>query len=67
MWHGFFPVINNQTYNFMRNLLYIIAVILVIGWLVGFFAYSAGSMIHALLVIAIIAVLFNVISGNRAT
>ncbi len=49
----------------MRNLLYIIAVILVIGWLVGFFAYSAGSMIHALLVIAIIAVLFNIISGNR--
>ncbi len=49
----------------MSNLLYVIAVILIIGWLVGFFAYSAGSMIHALLVIAIIAVLFNVISGRR--
>ena len=49
----------------MRNLLYIIAVILIIGWLVGFFAYSAGGLIHALLVIAIIAVLFNVISGSR--
>jgi hypothetical protein len=49
----------------MGNLLYLVAVILVIGWLVGFFAYGAGGLIHALLVIAIIAVLINVISGNR--
>jgi hypothetical protein len=49
----------------MRSILYIIAVILIIGWLIGFFAYSAGSLIHALLVLAIIAILFNVISGNR--
>jgi hypothetical protein len=50
----------------MNNLLYIIAVILVIGWLLGNFAYSAGGLIHILLVIAVIAVLFNVISGRRA-
>jgi hypothetical protein len=49
----------------MRDLLYIIAAILVIGWLIGYFAYSADSLIHTLLVIAIIAVLFNVISGRR--
>lgn len=49
----------------MGNLLYLIAVILVIGWLIGFFAYGASGLIHALLVIAIIAVLLNVISGNR--
>lgn len=49
----------------MGNLLYIIAVILIIGWLIGFFAYGAGGLVHALLVIAIIAVLFNVISGSR--
>jgi Family of unknown function (DUF5670) len=49
----------------MGNLLYIIAVILVIAWLVGFYGYGAGGLIHALLVIAIIAVLINVISGNR--
>jgi hypothetical protein len=61
----FFYVTIIKRNNVMRNLLYIIAVILIIGWLVGFFAYSAGSMIHALLVIAIIAVLFNIISGNR--
>src|SRR5918997_1122156 len=49
----------------MGNLLYIIAVILIIGWLLGFFVYSAGGLIHILLVIAIIAILFRVISGNR--
>jgi hypothetical protein len=49
----------------MGNLLYIIAVILVIGWLVGFFAYGAGGLIHALLVLAVIAVLLNLISGSR--
>ncbi len=49
----------------MGNLLYIIAVILVIGWLIGFIGYSAGGLIHVLLVIAIIAVLFQVIQGRR--
>jgi hypothetical protein len=45
----------------MRGLLYIIAVILVIGWIFGFFFNHAGSLIHVLLVIAIIAVLLGVI------
>jgi Family of unknown function (DUF5670) len=45
----------------MENLLYIIAVILIIGWAVGFFAYGASGLIHILLVIAIIAILLKVI------
>lgn len=49
----------------MSNILYLIALILIIGWAVGFFAYSAGGIIHVLLVIAIIAVLLNVIKGSR--
>ena len=48
----------------MGNLLYTIAVILVLAWAIGFFAYSAGGLIHILLVIAIIAVLFRVIQGK---
>ncbi len=48
----------------MNNLLYIIAVILVIGWLIGVFAYSATGIIHVLLVIAVIAILFKVIGGR---
>ncbi len=50
----------------MRSILYFIAVILVIGWLVGFFAYSASGLIHILLVIAVIAVLLNIIQGRSA-
>ncbi len=49
----------------MGNLLYIIAVILIIGWAIGFFAYSVGSIIHILLVIAIIAIVFRIIQGNK--
>ena len=49
----------------MGNLLYIIAVIMILGWAVGFFAYSAGSIIHVLLVIAVVAILLRVIQGRR--
>jgi len=49
----------------MSNLLYIIAVILVIAWLIGFVGLHAGGIIHVLLVIAVIAVLFRIISGRR--
>lgn len=48
----------------MSNLLYLIAIILIIFWAVGFFAYSAGGIIHILLVIAIISILFRVIRGR---
>jgi hypothetical protein len=50
----------------MRSLLYIIAVILIIGWALGVFMYSATGIIHVLLVIAIIALLLGLIRGNTA-
>ncbi|MGZ3757037.1 MAG: lmo0937 family membrane protein [Mucilaginibacter sp.] len=50
----------------MNSLLYIIAVILVIGWALGFFLYSASGIIHILLVIAIIALLLGVIRRPTA-
>jgi hypothetical protein len=50
----------------MNNLLYIIAVILIIGWLIGFIGFNAGGLIHILLVIAIIAVILRLISGRKA-
>lgn len=49
----------------MQNLLYIIAVILVIFWVLGFFVYSAGALIHILLVIAVIAILLRLIKGKE--
>ena len=45
----------------MGNLLYVIAVILIIGWAFGFFISGAGALIHILLVLAVIAILINVI------
>ncbi|MFZ4547862.1 MAG: lmo0937 family membrane protein [Bacteroidales bacterium] len=48
----------------MGNLLYFIAVILIVAWAIGFFAYSFGGIIHILLVIALIAVILRVIQGK---
>jgi hypothetical protein len=50
----------------MSNLLYTIAVILIILWALGFFIGGVGNIIHILLVIAIIAVLIRVIKGKDA-
>jgi hypothetical protein len=49
----------------MSRFIYFFAVILVIAWAVGFIGYSAGGLIHVLLVIAIIAILLRLISGRR--
>jgi hypothetical protein len=45
----------------MRSILYLIAVILVIGWLLGFFVYSAGGLIHILIVLAVVSLLLGLI------
>lgn len=50
----------------MGNLLYIIAVILIIGWAIGFVGFHAGGLIHILLVIALIVVILRVIRGKNA-
>ncbi|MES2619573.1 MAG: lmo0937 family membrane protein [Bacteroidota bacterium] len=49
----------------MENLLYIIAVILVIAWAIGFLGFQAGGIIHILLVIAVVVVLLRVIRGRN--
>jgi hypothetical protein len=49
----------------MGNLLYVVAVVLLIAWAIGFFGYSVGGVIHILLVIAIIAIILRVIQGRK--
>lgn len=49
----------------MSNLLYLVAVVLIIFWAIGFFAYSAGGIIHVLLVIAVISILLRIIQGKK--
>jgi hypothetical protein len=46
-------------------MLFTIAVILLILWALGAFAFNVGAVIHVLLVIAIIMVLWRVITGRR--
>jgi len=49
----------------MGNILYALAVILIIFWAIGFLGYNAGGIIHVLLVIALIAVILRVIQGKK--
>jgi hypothetical protein len=49
----------------MNGLLYLLAVVLIIGWILGFFVMNLGGLIHVLLVIAIIAILLRLIRGSN--
>jgi hypothetical protein len=50
----------------MGNLLWIIVVILVLLWLAGFAMHLGGGLIHILIVIAVIVLIFQLITGRRA-
>lgn len=47
------------------NLIWTIAVVLIILWLLGFSINVGGSLIHLLLVLALIAVIYNLLAGRR--
>lgn len=53
----------------MRSILWLIAVICIIIWLLGLLGVGdgmgMGNLIHILLIIAIIVVLYNIISGKK--
>jgi hypothetical protein len=47
-------------------MLYTVAVVLLVLWLLGFIsAYTMGGFIHVLLVVAVVVVLIRVIQGRR--
>lgn len=46
-------------------MLWTIFVILVILWLLGFSLHIGGGLIHLLLLIAVVVLVFNLISGRR--
>jgi hypothetical protein len=47
-------------------MLWTIFVILLVLWILGFSFHVAGSLIHILLVIALIVLVVNLISGRRS-
>jgi hypothetical protein len=49
----------------MGNLLYTVAIILIILWLVGYLGFHLGYLIHILLVIAIISIILRLIQGRN--
>jgi len=50
----------------MRDIVWIIIVILVIGWLIGFFAFpDVGGIIHIILVVAVILLIYKLVTGRR--
>ena len=68
MWHRFsisHRVLTNYKLKIF-DMLYLIAVILIIGWILGFFVYSAAGLIHILLVLAVISLLLALIGGRGA-
>jgi hypothetical protein len=47
------------------NVLWIVVLVLVLAWLGGFAMHVGGGLIHALLVIALIVVIFRVVTGRK--
>lgn len=51
----------------MKDLIWLIVVILIVGWLIGFIGFGAavGNLIHILLVLAVIMILFKLLTGKK--
>ena len=76
-WQNFIRYVNNlgnvTTLSFyllnylnMGNILYTIAVILIIIWAISFLGgFFTGGIIHILLVIAVIAIIYNLLTGRK--
>jgi hypothetical protein len=47
------------------HILYIIALLLFIGWAIGFFAFALGGLIHLLLALAVISMLIRMSQGKK--
>jgi hypothetical protein len=58
--------IGNSTNNAEeKNMLWTIFVVILILWLLGFSLHVAGSLIHLLLVVALVVLVINLVSGRR--
>ncbi|MGM0582706.1 MAG: lmo0937 family membrane protein [Bacteroidota bacterium] len=50
----------------MKYILYIVAIVMLISWAIGFFVFSLGAIIHLLLVIALVSLMVKVFSGDKS-
>jgi hypothetical protein len=51
----------------MAGILWLLIVLLVVFWLLGFIAHVGGGLIHLLLVIALIMIVVNLLTGRRSS
>jgi len=53
----------------MRNILWLVAVICIIVWVLGLLGFAGGmatgNLLHILIVVAVISILYNIISGRK--
>ncbi len=51
----------------MRDIVSLLIVLLIVGWLVGYFGFgdAVGSLIHILLVLAVIGILYRLATGKK--
>lgn len=52
----------------MNNLVNIIIVLLIVGWLIGYIGFGAmvGSLIHILLILAVVGIIFRLLSSGKS-
>lgn len=52
----------------MNNLVNIIIALLIIGWLIGYIGFGAmvGNLIHILLILAVVGIIYRLLSGGKA-
>jgi Family of unknown function (DUF5670) len=50
----------------MRSLLWTLIVILFVFWLLGFMVWHIGSLIHLAIVVALILLVYNLVTGRGA-
>ena len=67
MFYRSFKDTNFKKLIIMGDIIWLIVVLLIIGWLVGYFGFgeAVGSLIHILLVLAIIGILYRLATGRR--
>jgi hypothetical protein len=72
VWKGFWERLIEKSFEILKftlkenNMLWTIFVVVLVLWLLGFSLHIAGGLIHLLLVVALIVLVINLLSGRRA-
>ena len=68
-WHDRCTCLDQVTVSFQEgdfDMLWTILVILLVLWLIGLLSHVGGGLIHLLLVVAVVILIINLVTGRRA-